>query len=112
MEERRLINGDFQGQAFRDIVLKFASHQESNIIKSFDEALKVIRNKLHNDDTLVERSVLQIETIVEMLEVCLRTEYFQVDDKSFQQKDDMPLAQVITAISPIERIFFCRAKRV
>jgi hypothetical protein len=45
-----------------------------------DKALQVIRNKLHNDDTLVERSILQVEAIVELLEVFLRTTYFQVDE--------------------------------
>jgi hypothetical protein len=51
-----------------------------------DGALHVIRNKLHNDDMLVERSVLQVKAIMELLEVCLRTTYFQVDDKSFKKK--------------------------
>jgi hypothetical protein len=32
-----------------------------------DEALQVIRNKLHNDDTLAERSVLQVEAIMVLL---------------------------------------------
>jgi hypothetical protein len=36
-----------------------------------DEALQVIRNKLHNDDTLAERSVLQVKAIMELLEVCM-----------------------------------------
>jgi hypothetical protein len=34
-----------------------------------DEALQVIRNKLHNDDILAERFVLQIEASMELLEV-------------------------------------------
>jgi hypothetical protein len=46
-----------------------------------NEALQVTRNKLHNDDTLAEWSALQVEAIMELLEVCLRTTYFQVDDK-------------------------------
>jgi hypothetical protein len=41
-----------------------------------DDALQVIRNKLHNDDTQTERSVLQVEAIMDLLEVCLRTTYF------------------------------------
>jgi hypothetical protein len=49
-----------------------------------DEALEVIRDKLSNDDTLAERSALQVEAIMELLEVSLRTMYFQVDDKFFQ----------------------------
>jgi hypothetical protein len=41
-----------------------------------DEALQVIRNKLQNDNTLAERSLLQVEAIMELLEVCLKTTYF------------------------------------
>jgi hypothetical protein len=33
------------------------------------------------------RSVLQFQAIMELLEACLRTAYFQVDDKFFEQKD-------------------------
>jgi hypothetical protein len=63
-----------------------------------DEALQVIKNKLHNNKTLVERSVLQVETIMGLLEVCLRTTYFQVDDKFFLQKDGMAMR---SSLSPI-----------
>jgi hypothetical protein len=65
---------------------------------SVDEALQVISSKLHNYDTLVERSALQSEAIVEMLEVCLRTTYFQVDDEFFQQKDGMAME---SSLSPV-----------
>jgi hypothetical protein len=41
---------------------------------------------LHNDDARAERSTLHVEIIMELLEVCLRTTYFQVDEKFFQQK--------------------------
>jgi hypothetical protein len=63
-----------------------------------DEALQVIRNKLHNDNTLAERSVLQVEAIMELLEVYLRTAYFQGDDKFFLQKDGMVMG---SSLSPI-----------
>jgi hypothetical protein len=36
------------------------------------EALQVISNKLHNNDTLVGWPVLHVEAIVELLGVCLR----------------------------------------
>jgi hypothetical protein len=82
-------------------LLKSVNLQSSDTLVSFevvslftnvpvDEALlQVIRDMLHNDDTLAERSVSQVEAIMELLEVCLRTTYFQVDDKFFQQKDGM-----------------------
>jgi hypothetical protein len=63
-----------------------------------DEALQVIRNKLHNDNTLAEWSVLQVEAILELLEVCLKTTYFQVDNKFFQRKSGMTMG---SSLSPI-----------
>jgi hypothetical protein len=65
---------------------------------SVDEALQVITNKLHNDVTLAEPSVLQIEGIRDLLEVCFRTRYFQADDTFFQQKDGLAAA---SSVSPI-----------
>jgi hypothetical protein len=62
-----------------------------------DEALQFIRNKLPNDNTLVERSVLQVEAIMDLLEVCLKTTYFQVD-KFFQQKDDTAMGSSLSLI--------------
>jgi hypothetical protein len=44
---------------------------------------QIVINKLKNIDGTV---CLQVEDIVELLEVCLRTIYFQVDDKFFHQK--------------------------
>jgi hypothetical protein len=63
-----------------------------------DKALQVIRNKLHNDHILTERSSLEVEAIMELLEVCLTTTYFQVDDKFFQQKGGMAMG---SALSPV-----------
>lgn len=54
-----------------------------------DETLQVIRNMLHNDNTLVEWSALQVKAIMELVEVCLRTTYFKVDYKFFHPKDSM-----------------------
>jgi hypothetical protein len=90
-------------------LLKSVNLQSLDVLVSFDvvnlftkipidEALQVIRNKLHNDDMLVERSVLQVEAFIELLRVCLRTTYFQVDDKFFLQKDGMDMG---SSLSPI-----------
>jgi hypothetical protein len=62
------------------------------------ENLDVIRSKLQDDNTLAERSILQVEDIMELLEVCLRTTYFQVDDKFFQQKNGMAMG---SSLSPV-----------
>jgi hypothetical protein len=34
---------------------------------------------------------MQVKFIMELLEVCLKTTYIQVDDKFFQQKDGMAM---------------------
>jgi hypothetical protein len=39
-----------------------------------------------------------VEAITELLEVCLKTTYLQVDDKFFQQKDGMAMG---SALSPV-----------
>jgi hypothetical protein len=60
------------------------------------EVIQVIRNKLCNDDTLAELSVLQAKAIMELLEICSRTTYFQVDDKFFQQKDGIAMGSSLS----------------
>jgi hypothetical protein len=75
-------------------LLKLVNLQSPDTLVSFDvviftnvpvdEALQVISKELRNDDTMAERSVLQAEATMELLEVCLKTKYFQVDDKFFQ----------------------------
>jgi hypothetical protein len=62
-----------------------------------DEATQVIWNKFHNHAALAERSV---EVITELMEVCLRTTYFQVDDNLFQQNDSIVKG---SSLSPIVR---------
>jgi hypothetical protein len=71
----------------------FASFDTVNLFTNVpvDETLQVISNKLHNIYTLVRWSVLQPEAIMELLEICLRTTYLQVDDKFFQQKESMAM---------------------
>ena len=63
-----------------------------------DEALVVIGDELQKDYTLASRSCLQWDAIMELLEVCLKTTYFQVDNKFFQQKDGMAMGN---SLSPI-----------
>jgi hypothetical protein len=84
--------------------LKYVNFQSLDILVSFDvislfsnvpviEALQVISNKLHADDTLA----LEAKAIMEQLEVCLRTTHFQMD-KFFEQREDMAM---VSSLSPI-----------
>jgi hypothetical protein len=48
---------------------------------------------------MVERPVLPVEAIMELLEVCLKTTCFQVDDKFFQQKYGMAMGSSLSLIA-------------
>ena len=71
---------------FRNMILK-ERIDESEIMVSFDvkslftnvpidKTLEVIGNKLINDQSLEERSILSPEQITKLVEVCLKTTYF------------------------------------
>jgi hypothetical protein len=46
---------------------------------------------------------------MELLEVCLRTTYFQVDDKFFQQEEGMAMAMAMgNSLSPIVSNIFTK----
>jgi hypothetical protein len=41
-----------------------------------EEVLQVIRNRLNRDPSFPERSLLQVDDVMELLDVCLTTTYF------------------------------------
>jgi hypothetical protein len=53
---------------------------------------------------------LQVETIMQLLEVCLRTTYLQVEDKFFQHKDGMAVGSSLSPI--ISSIFMKHFKKL
>jgi hypothetical protein len=58
----------------------------------------MVKNKLTDDRCLNERSALNVDSIMELLEVCLKTSYFQFRDKFFQLKDGMAMD---SSLSPV-----------
>jgi hypothetical protein len=63
-----------------------------------DEALQVIQNKLSLVETLPNRSSLQIEDVIQLLEVCVRATYFQVEDRYYQQKSSMAMGSSLCPV--------------
>jgi hypothetical protein len=59
--------------------------------------------KSENQMYQYEQPILQVKAIMELLEVCLRTTCSQVDNKFFQQKDDMAIGSSLSLI--ISNIF-------
>ena len=58
-----------------------------------------MKNKLKDDRYLNERSALNGDSIMELVEVCLKTSYFQFGDKFFQQKDGMAIGSSLFPVA-------------
>jgi hypothetical protein len=99
-------------------LLRNTDLQNSDILVSFnvlslftnvpvDETLEVISKKLHNDHILSGSPTLPVEAVMELLEVCLRTTYFQVDESYYQQKERMAMGiSLPTVVSNIHMEHF------
>jgi hypothetical protein len=59
-----------------------------------EEVLLVIRNRLSMDPSFTEHSPLQVEDIKELLNICLKTTYFQFEDKFYQHKEGMAVGKL------------------
>jgi hypothetical protein len=56
-----------------------------------EEVLHAIRNRLNPNSSFPEHSPLQVEDIMELLDFCLTTTYFQFENKFYQQKEGMAM---------------------
>jgi hypothetical protein len=63
-----------------------------------EEILQVITNRLNTDPSFPECSTLQVEDIIELLDICLTTTYFKLEDKFYQQKKGMAMGN---SLSPV-----------
>ena len=63
-----------------------------------DEALQVIRIGLEDDDLLVSRTMLSVDSIIELLTLCLKTTYFSYEDSLYQQTDGAAMGSPLSPI--------------
>ena len=54
---------------------------------SVDEAISVIRERLREDETLGDRTILSPERVAELLEMCLKSTYFSYGGSFYEQKE-------------------------
>ena len=52
-----------------------------------DEALQVVEKRLSADESLKERTSISTSQLIELIELCLWSTYFQFQDKFFEQTD-------------------------
>ena len=64
-----------------------------------DEALKVVKARRTKDPTLVDRTSIPVPQLVELIELCLRSTYFQFQNNFFEQID----GTCTHGLSPIPR---------
>ena len=93
---------------FVQILEKEETHNDS-IMVSFDvkslftnvpvdEALLVIRDKLEHDETMELRTPLKVESIMELLTLCLKTTYFSYGGEYYQQNDGAAMGSPISPV--------------
>ncbi|XP_045477895.1 uncharacterized protein LOC123683043 [Harmonia axyridis] len=63
-----------------------------------DQTLEIVRKKLEEDQTLAERTTLSINAIMDMLSVCIKTTYFQVDNIFYQQEFGMAMGSPLSPV--------------
>jgi hypothetical protein len=75
-----------------------------------EEVLQVIRNRLNTDPSFPEHSPLQAEDVMDLLDICLTTMYFQYDDKFCQQKEDMAMGNSLSLV--VSNIFMEHSEEI
>ncbi|KAJ8911005.1 hypothetical protein NQ315_011270 [Exocentrus adspersus] len=63
-----------------------------------DKTLSIVRNKLENDNNLKDRTKLNVSVFMELLTLCIKTTYFQLENDFYQQDFGMAMG---SSLSPI-----------
>lgn len=63
-----------------------------------DQALDIISERLHEDDTLQQRCKLKVDQVIQLLKFCLNTTYFIYDSKYYQQTHGAAMGSPVSPI--------------
>ena len=63
-----------------------------------DEALRVVEEQLTKDQTLGERTNIPVSQMVKLVELCLRTTYFQLQEDFLEQTDGAAMGSPLSPI--------------
>ena len=63
-----------------------------------DHALKVVEQRLSDDRTLIERTAIPVQQLVQLTELCLRSTNFKFQGKSYEQTDGAAMGSLLSAI--------------
>ena len=73
-----------------------------------DEALEVVKARLNKDPTLMNKTSIPVPQLVELIELCLRSTYFQFQSDFFEQINGTPMR---SPLSPIIAKLFMKTWR-
>ena len=83
--------------------------QESDRMVSFDvrslftkvpiqEALQVIEEKLQDDTSLDDRTMMSPSTICHLTELCMKSTYFKFEDQLYEQTEGAPMGSPLSPV--------------
>ncbi|XP_071476530.1 uncharacterized protein [Diadema antillarum] len=103
---------DYHRQNSKDLVNKLSDLvlDQDEVMVSYDvtalftctpvkESLSIIKERLRNDTSLVDRAELSVEQIMNLLEYCLTTTYFQYDGEFYQQLENAAMGSPVSPIT-------------
>jgi hypothetical protein len=90
-------------KSIQDINLQTEGYRVSFDVSLFtnvpvEEVVQVIRNRFSTDPSFPEHSHLQVEDMMELLDTCLTTMYFQFEDKFYQQKEGTAMGNFLSLV--------------
>ena len=94
---------DFVEQA-KQIILEpgdcLSSYDVSALFTSvpIDPALNIIKDLLEKDNTLQERTVMEVRDIILLLEFCLKNTYFSFQDQFYEQVEGATMGSPVSPI--------------
>lgn len=63
-----------------------------------DEALTIVADKIHDDDSLIERTTLSATSICQLVRECLRSTYFEYRQSYWEQTEGSPMGSPLSPI--------------
>ena len=63
-----------------------------------DECLDIVEEKLREDDTLGERTMMSPQTISSLIKLCMTFTYFGFENDIYEQKEGAPLGSPLSPI--------------
>ncbi len=79
----------------------FISHDVVSLFTDtpIEETLKIIEDRLKRDQTLKERTLLEVSDLMELLRFILTTTYFQFQDQIYKQKFGVAMGSPVSPIA-------------